>query len=388
MLDLEREHAELAEPLRLAYERVVASGRFILGEEVERFEAEAARWLGTRFAIGVSSGTDALLCALTALGVGAGDEVITSAFSFVATGEAIVRTGARPRFVDVDPTTLNLDLDRVESAIGPRTRAIVPVHLYGEPVPMDELAVLAERRGVAVVEDAAQAFGAVDRGARVGTRGRAGCFSFFPSKPLGALGDGGLIATSDAALAERCRALRSHGRSADRAQFETVGGNFRLDALQAAFLRVKLPHVEVLRERRAHHVRAYTEAFRSLDGIRVPFGVDREGRIGSSTRSAWALYTLRVPARRRDELVTFLADRGIDTAVHYRVPLHRQPALAAARVGTEQLPHAEAAAREVISLPLFPSLTRTERMRVIDAVRAFFETPKSRDIAPAQHVPT
>jgi dTDP-4-amino-4,6-dideoxygalactose transaminase len=363
MLDLPREHAGIQTELREAFERVAASGRFILGEEVERFEDEVARFLGVGFAVGVSSGTDAVLCALTALELERGDEVITTPFSFIATAEAIVRAGATPRFVDIDPVSLNLDLDQVAAAIGPRTRAILPVHLYGEPVAMSELLRIAERHGVPVVEDAAQAFGATVCGRRAGTCGALGCFSFFPSKPLGALGDGGLVVTSDPSLAARCRALRSHGRAARGRRFERVGGNFRLDALQAACLRVKLPHVESALARRRHHARAYTQALRSVSGLRTPIASDG---------SAWALYTVRVADGRRDALAAWLGERGIETAIHYEVPLHREPAVANACDPRPSFPVADAAAREVLSLPLFPSLTEREMVRVVGALRDFF----------------
>lgn len=363
LIDLQRQHARVAADVERAAADVVRSQRFVLGPAVERFERAAAAFIGVEYAVGVSSGSDALVCALLAAGVGAGDEVVTTAFSFFATAEAIVRVGASPRFADVSPGTLNLDVEAAARAVGPRTRAIVAVDLYGQPAELDALSKLASSRGIALIEDAAQAFGARCRGRRAGAWGVLGCFSFFPSKPLGGWGDGGLVVTSDAALAQRCRLIRSHGATA-RHEHALVGGNFRLDALQAAVLGVKLAHVEEWMAQRREHAAAYTCAFADVPWLETP-------RVAAGAEPAWALYTVRVKSGRRDALARHLAERGIESAVHYPKPLTLQPALASLGVEPGACPEAGRAAGEVLSLPLFAELTPEEREVVIDAVREF-----------------
>jgi dTDP-4-amino-4,6-dideoxygalactose transaminase len=338
--DLAAHHAPLEAELREAFARVVASGRFVLGEEVERFEASAARRLGVSEAIAVSSGSDALVCALLALGVGPGDEVVTTPFTFVATAEAIVRVGARPRFVDVRGDTLALDERLIE--ISARTKAIVPVHLFGAPARI-------AAGGVPIIEDVAQAFGLRPAGALA-------CFSFFPAKVLGALGDAGLVATDDAELAARCRALRVHG--AGGAQ---IGGNFRMDALQAALLSVKLPHVDAWIARRRQIAEGYSRELEATP-VRLP---------PNHPEAVWACYTLRVPDGARDRLRQHLLDRGIETAVYYARPVHLLPAYARfAEPGA--LPESERAAREVLSLPIYPELSEADQAHVVASIRAFF----------------
>ncbi len=361
LVDLSPQHAALVDRLRDAFDAVLASGQFILGEAVERFEADIAGYVGVRHAIGVSSGSDALLCSLMALEVRPGDEVITTPFSFFATAGAILRLGARPRFVDIDARTFNLDVGEVEAAIGPRTRAIMPVHLFGQMVRMDALTEIASRRGVPVVEDAAQALGAAWQGKRAGAWGTLGCFSFFPSKPLGGFGDGGMIVTDDDELAARCRALRAHG-APRRGEHQWVGGNFRLDALQAALLSVKLPHLDHYLAARAGHAAAYDTELAGLDDITLPLVAPRAA-------PAWAHYTLRSP--RRDELRDFLTEREVASAVYYDRPLYAQPALAPLGMRPGACPRAEAAAAEVLSIPLFPELSEVERRQVVGAVREF-----------------
>jgi dTDP-4-amino-4,6-dideoxygalactose transaminase len=361
LADLAAQHAPIGDEIAAAMRRVVASSRFILGPEVLGFEAAVAEFLEARHAIGVSSGTDALLVALWASGVRAGDEVVTTPFTFFATVEAIQRLGARPRFVDVDPATLNLDVQQVAAAISSHTRAIVPVHLYGSPVPTAALCALGRLHGVRVVEDAAQAFGARDGSRAAGTSGDLGCFSFFPSKVLGALGDGGLIVTGDDALAARCRRLRHHG-SDRRGEHLEIGGNFRLDALQAAVLSIKLKHVPAWTRARREHALAYDAAFRGVPGV-API-TRAEGWNG-------AIYTLRVEGGRRDALRAHLDARGVETAVYYDRPLHLQPALAQIGLGAGAFPESERAAAEVLSLPIYPEMSADERETVIDAVRGF-----------------
>jgi dTDP-4-amino-4,6-dideoxygalactose transaminase/acetyltransferase-like isoleucine patch superfamily enzyme len=360
--DLALEHAALAPALRSAFDRVLSSGRFVLGAEVEALERALAERMGVAHAVGVSSGTDALVVALLALGIGPGDEVVTSPLSFFATAGAIVRVGARPVFADVEPDSLCLDAERVRAAVTERTRAIVPVHLFGRPA-SPEVFALARSLGVPVVEDAAQALGARSPEGAVGALGALGCFSFFPTKNLGALGDGGLVTTDDPALAERARLLRAQGA---RAKYEHVvcGGNFRLDALQAAFLSVKLPHLDEQTARRRAHAEAYERAFATLAqrGLRTPGLV--EGHV-------YHQYVLRHPER--DQLRAHLTARRVGTEVYYPTPLHLVPALASLGHRVGDFPVAEKATREALALPVFPALGEGRRRQVIDAVLDAFE---------------
>jgi dTDP-4-amino-4,6-dideoxygalactose transaminase/acetyltransferase-like isoleucine patch superfamily enzyme len=362
MLDLAAQHAPLAAELTRAFERVLAHGELVLGREVAALEESLASVVGVEHAIGVSSGSDALLVTLMALDVGPGDEVITTPFSFFATAGSIARLGARPVFVDLEPGTFLLDLARVEAALTPRTRAIVPVHLFGEVCFSTALRALSEARGVPIVEDAAQALGAWSSEGRSGALGRAGCFSFFPSKNLGALGDGGLVTTDDAALAERVRALRSHG-ARRKHEHDELGGNFRLDALQAALLAVKLPHLERwTRARRANAAR-YAELFEAArlppSSLRLP---------SRAPGHAYHHYVVRTP--RRDELRAHLSAVGITSEVYYPTPLPLQPALSALGCSPGAFPQAERAAREALALPVFPELGEERLRRVAREVLA------------------
>jgi dTDP-4-amino-4,6-dideoxygalactose transaminase len=361
LLDLAAQNHPLLPAFREAFERVATRGQFILGPEVESFERAIADHLGVKHAIGVSSGTDALLVALMALGVGPGDEVVTTPFSFFATAGCIARVGATPVFVDVDPATFNIDVSRVAGAITPRTRAIMPVHLFGQPCAMKELQAIACEHGLPIIEDAAQAIGARTAIGPVGGLGALAAFSFFPSKNLGAFGDAGLVTTNDAALAARVRLLRSHGAEPKYYNLE-VGGNFRLDALQAAILAVKLPYLEGWARARAENARAYTEAFEAAglppSVLSLPTAVE-EGHV-------WNQYTLRTP--RRDALRAHLASRGIGSEVYYPVPLHRQQCFAELGYSEGRFPEAERCAREAISLPIFPELGAARRARVAQEV--------------------
>ena len=364
LVDLAAQHAPLEPDLDRALYRVRASHRFVLGPEVAAFEAEVAASLGVVHAIGVSSGSDALLAALMALEIGPGDEVVTTPFTFFATAAAALRLGATLSFVDIDPNTLNLDVNRLEAAMTPRTRAIVPVHLFGRPVAMDAVGAIASRYDVAVVEDAAQAFGARYLGRSAGAWGTFGCFSFFPSKPLGAFGDGGLIVTSDAALAAHCRRIRQHG-AADKHEHLEIGGNFRLDELQAAVLRVKLPHAAFWAAERRAHAAAFDRALGGVSGVRLLAPAT------AGFESAAAHYTIRVTGGRRSELARHLADKGVETAVHYPRPLHRQPALEVLGVQSTGLEESERAAAEVLSLPLYAGMTDEQREYVVASIREF-----------------
>jgi dTDP-4-amino-4,6-dideoxygalactose transaminase len=365
LLDLHRQNAPLEAELRAAFARVLASGGYILGPEVERFEKAAAAVAGARFAVGVSSGTDAILVALMALEIGPGDEVICPAFTFFATAGCIARLGARPVFADSQPDSFNIDPEAIEPLITPRTKAIIPVHLFGQPADMDPILEIARRHNLRVIEDAAQAFGAEYRGRPVGALGDCGTVSFYPSKNLGAFGDAGLLVTNDAAIAERVRLLRNHGA---RQQYfhAAVGGNFRLDAVQAALLNVKLPLLPGYTQQRQQHASQYQRLLSALeDEITLP--VTRPGRTHIFNQ-----YTIRVK-NRRDALQAFLAGRGIGSAIYYPVPLHRQECFR--DLGCCQpLPVVEALAGEVLSLPVFPELTPEEQAAVLDAIVGFFNS--------------
>ena len=358
MIDLRRDLAALRPALDAAVARVLDSGTFVLGAEVRALEAELAAFLGVRHAIGVASGTDALHLALRACGLGAGDEVITSPFSFIATAEAVVYTGATPVFADIEPDSFNLDPDAVERAITPRTRAILPVHLYGLPARMDALRELAQRHGLRIIEDAAQAIGARYQGRRVGGWGDLGCFSFYPTKNLGAFGDGGLVTTDDDALAASVRALREHGHQGGY-RHGLLGFNSRLDELQAAVLRVKLPHLEAWTSARQANARAYGELLRGADVTLPTAPPDRE--------HVFHQYTVRV--KDRDRVRARLGEAGIGSAVYYPVPIHAQPSCSPLAPGA-RLPVAEAASDEVLSLPIHPNLRPDELARVAEALRA------------------
>lgn len=324
---------------------VLRSGQFILGPNVEAFEREVAVYLGVKHAIGVNSGTDALVIALRALGIGPGDEVITTPFTFFATAEAISMVGATPVFVDIDPRTFNIDPTLIEPAITERTKAIVPVHLYGQAADMDPILALARRYHLIVIEDTAQAFGGEYKGRKLGTLGDAGAFSFFPSKNLGGFGDGGLIATNDDDVARLTRMLRAHG-SREKYRNEMLGYNSRLDELQAAILRVKLTHVDAWNEERRRRAHLYTELLADSDVLVTP----HEAEYGVHV---YHQYTLRVPNGKRDQVQARLRERGIATAIYYPIPLHRLPPYVGQGLA---LPAAERAAREVLSLPLWPRI--------------------------------
>ncbi len=363
LLDLAAQNHPLLPAFREAFDRVATRGQFILGPEVEAFEQAIAAYLGVKHAVGVSSGTDAVLVALMALGIGPGDEVITTPFSFFATAGCVARVGAVPVFVDVDPDTFNLDVSRVAQAITVRTRAIMPVHLFGQPCAMARLQAVACEHGLPIIEDAAQAIGARTAIGPVGGLGALGAFSFFPSKNLGAFGDAGLVTSNDEALAARVRLLRSHGAE-PKYYNSAIGGNFRLDALQAAILAVKLPHLEVWAKGRAENAARYTEAF-SAAGLRaeqltLPRAVE-PGHV-------WNQYTIR--SSRRDALRAHLTSAGIGHEIYYPVPLHRQTCFRTLGIDEGRFPEAERCAREALSLPLFPELGDVRRARVVAEVLA------------------
>jgi dTDP-4-amino-4,6-dideoxygalactose transaminase len=365
LLDLRRQNLPMEAELLDAFRSVLTSGRFILGPEVEQFECAAAAVAGARFGIGMSSGTDAILVALMALGIGPGDEVICPSFTFFATAGCIARVGARPVFADSCPECFNLAPAGIEPLITPRTKAIIPVHLFGQAADMDPILEIARRRGLAVIEDAAQAFGAVYRGRPVGSLGDFGTISFFPTKNLGALGDAGLLVTNDEALAEQARLLRNHGASR-RYYHSLVGGNFRLDAVQAALLGVKLPRLAEYTAQRQRHFAGYNRALAGRDGVVVPSTHPDRTHIANQ-------YTLRVRGGGRDALRRFLEGCGIASEIYYPVPLHKQECFRA--FGPyPALPVAEALADEVVSLPVFPEMTPEERGAVLAAIVEFLES--------------
>jgi dTDP-4-amino-4,6-dideoxygalactose transaminase len=349
----------MREQLLRAIDEVCASGHFIGGPNVKALESEIAGYLGVAHAVALNSGTDALHLALRALDIGAGDEVITTPFTFVATTEAIGIVGATPVFVDIDPRTYNLDIAQLEAKITPRTRAILPVHLYGCPAPMDEIMAIAQRHHLAVVEDCAQSIGAKIGGRATGTFGTFGCFSFFPSKNLGAYGDGGMLVTDDGELAARARSLRGHGGRV-KYYHEELGVNSRLDEIQAAILRVKFPHLEAWIEKRRAAAGRYTAAFAGSD-LQVPVEP-------GDARHVYHQYTLRVPDR--DRVQQDLKAAGIETMVYYPVPLHLQKVHAMLGLREGAFPESERAAHEVLSIPMFPELLPDMQQQVVRAVMA------------------
>ena len=368
LLDLKEQNDALRPEIEAALARVLDSNGFILGGEVAELEKELAAYCGTKHAIGCASGSDAILLALMALDVGSGDEVITTPYSFFATVSAITRLGAIPVFVDIDPVTYNLDISQIEAKITARTKAIEPVHLYGQCADMVGLNAISETFAIPLVEDAAQAIGAEENGIRAGAMSPVGCFSFYPSKNLGGMGDGGFVTTNDDDLAKKLLALRVHG-SEERYYHKYVGLNSRLDGFQGAVLRVKLPHLDKWTEQRRTNADTYKILFTDL-GLTEQLGlpVERE-----NTKHIYNQYVIRVPGR-RDELRSFLSDKGIGTDIYYPVPLHLQECFAYLGYKTSDMPVAEKAASETLALPIFPELRPEQQHYVVDAIAGFFQT--------------
>lgn len=358
-MDLSAEYGEIGAEIDAALQRVVHSGWYILGPELEGFERELAEFSGTRYAYGVGSGTDALHIALQALGIGPGDEVITVAHTFIASVLAITFTGATPVLVDIDPGTYTIDPACVRAAITSRTKAIIPVHLYGQPADMGPLLELADRYHLAVVEDACQSHGATYAGRQTGSLGHLGCFSFYPTKNLGAYGDGGAIVTSDPQLAERVRALRNYGQE-QKYYHSSIGTNSRLDEIQAALLRVKLHYLEANNHRRQEIAQAYA----AIDSpwLQIP-------AVGPDRSHVYHLYVARTPNRKL--LRAVFNEDGIATLIHYPVPVHLQQAYNSLGIQAGSLPHSERAAEQVVSLPMFPQLTAGQVQAVIAAGKKF-----------------
>ena len=360
MVDLKAQYSTIKPEIDAAIQRVVTNTSFIMGPEVTGFEQAFTQVSNACFSVGVASGTAALHLALLACGIGQGDEVITTPFTFFATGEAISQTGATPVFVDIQPDTYNLDPERVEKAITPRTKAIMPVHLYGQVAEMDEILDIAKRHNLRVIEDAAQAHAAEYRGRRAGSMGDLACFSFYPSKNLGCYGDGGMVTGNDETLIKRVRKLRDHGRMS-KYEHDELGWGYRLDALQAAILGAKLPHLEAWTEARRGHAVRYNELLAGSD-IVTPAA-------RPYNRHVYHCYVVRTP--RRDELAAHLTAAGIGVVIHYPLPLHLQPAYRSLGYGPGSLPVSEACAQQVISLPMYPELTDAQIERVTTAVKAF-----------------
>ena len=375
LLDVNAQNLPLESELRAAFERVLRSGQFIMGPDVPAFEVEVANFVGAKHAIGVSSGTDAILLALMALGIGTGDEVLCPTFTFFATAGCVARAGAKPVFVDADPLTFNLDVTDAARKVTSRTKAIIPVHLFGQSADMDAVMKLAAEHKLAVIEDAAQSLGASYKGKPVGTIGTFGIYSFFPSKNLGALGDAGLLVSNDDRLAEQARLLRTHGAK-PKYYHKFVGGNFRLDSMQAAFLRVKLPHYNGYTGRRKANAAYYTEKLGKLSGVAIASEADPRAKLilpvaHSDREHIWNQYTLRLPgAGRRDALRKHLTDRGIGTEIYYPVPMHEQECFAYCDA-KGSCPTATRLAQEVISIPIYPELAPAQREEVVAQLRLF-----------------
>ena len=360
ILDLKPQIDALWPELQAAFAKVMASGHFIIGPEVQAFEQEVAAYLGVRHAVGLNSGTDALYIALRALGIGEGDEVVTTPFTFFATAEAISHVGATPVFIDIDEASFNIDPACLEAAITSHTKAIIPVHLFGRPCAMDKIKSIADSRGVPLVEDCAQSFGTTWNGAKVGGLGVFGCFSFFPTKNLSAFGDGGMLVSDDDALAATARMLRAHG-SRKKYYNEVVGYNSRLDELQAAMLRVKLPHIDTWNRARRRVAARYQTALSALPGVVIPEVVD--GHV-------FHQYTIRLLNADRDAIQVQLQAAGLATMVYYPVPCHRLKLYSESHAGT-LCPVAERMASEVLSLPIWPEMeeaTQDAVIRIIEQV--------------------
>lgn len=364
-VDLRAQYAAIGKEVMAAIEAVMERQQFILDAEVRSFERELAAYVGAQDAVGCASGTDALVLALMASGIGPGDEVITTPFTFIATAGAIARVGARPRFADIEPQTFNIDPDAIAAAVTERTRAIVVVHLFGLAADLAPIMALARRQSIAIIEDAAQAIGARYQGKRVGAIGAMGCFSFFPAKNLGGAGDGGMVTAGNAELAQRLRMLRDHG-SREKYSYETLGLNSRLDEIQAAVLRVKLKYLDRWTGQRRARAQRYRELLAEggiNDWLKPP--VEPPGR-----EHVYNQFVIR--CARRDDLRNFLSSRGIPTQVYYPSPLHLQSAFTDLGCREGQFPIAEKASREVLALPIYPELSDEHQRAVVNAIAQFY----------------
>lgn len=367
LLDMKRQYEPLREKLLAAVAKVCDSGRYVLGPDCEELERAVAEYTGARHAVACASGSDALLLALMALDVGHGDEVICPSYTFFATASAVSRLGATPVFVDIEPATFNIDPRKIEAAVSKHTKAIIPVHLFGQCALMDEIGQVAARHNLAIIEDACQSIGATYAGRSAGTLGDVGCFSFYPTKNLGCMGDGGLMTTDRDDLAAKLKLLRGHGME-PRYYHQVVGINSRLDTLQAAVLNVKLPYLDTWARQRETNAQRYHALF-------TQYGLDKILTLPQTVRAAkhvWNQYTIRIPDGRRDELRKHLTAAKVGTEIYYPVPLHEQQCFAALDYPLGSLPETERAARETLALPIFPELTAAEQQVVVASIAGFF----------------
>jgi len=389
LLDLKEQYGKIKDEISLAIEEVVNSQCFILGPKVEELEREIAKYCGVRFAVGVASGSDALIISLRAIGVGYGDMVITSPFTFFATAGAIYNVGARPVFVDINPDTFNLDPGKISQFLRSlkredlrKVKAIIPVHLFGQIAEMDDILRIAQEFGLKVIEDAAQAIGAEYNSQRAGSIGDLGCFSFFPSKNLGGYGDGGMIVTDDEKLAEKVKMLHLHGVNKSKYEHLIVGYNSRLDALQASILKVKLKYLDEWSEKRQRNAAYYNELFKetslssnseyeALNSSKYPVILPR---VSKGRRHIFNQYTIRIRRNKRDELKKFLEKKGVGTAIYYPLPLHLQKCFCSLGHKEGDFPVAEKASKEVLSLPIYPELTNEMQEYVVQRIREYFRS--------------
>ncbi len=364
-LDLSAQYKSIKEEIDTAVKKVLESTVFIGGKEVEEFEKEVAEFCGARYAVGVNSGTDALLLSLKAIGVGSGDEVITTPFTFIATAGVIANCGAKPVFVDINSETFNIDPIKIEKAITKKTKVILPVHLFGQMADIDEIMSIARKYNLYVVEDAAQVIGAEYKGRKAGTIGDLGCFSFFPSKNLGAYGDGGMVVTNNEELANKIRLLKNHGSSHKEKYLNlTIGTNSRLDALQAAILRVKLKYLPRWSKKRAEIASYYSRLLKGIGDVITPVATPNRNHI-------FHQYTIRT--KFRDKLQKYLREKGIPTMIYYPLPLHLQPAFKYLGYKKGNFPEAEKVSKEVISLPIYPELKKSEVKKIVKIIKDFYE---------------
>ncbi len=361
-IDLPAQYKNLRKEVNLALIQTLKEGNFILGKRVKVLEKKIAKLVGTKFAVGLNSGTDALFLSLKALGIGRGDGVITTPFSFMATAEVIATVGARPVFVDINPETYNIDADKIKKAITKKTKAILPVHLYGQMADMKKIMQIAKRKSLFIIEDAAQALGASQNGKIAGSIGVAGCFSFFPTKNLGAFGDAGMITTNNGKLAEKLKMLRNHG-SREKYYHEFLGVSSRLDEIQAAIILAKLPYLKKWNKKRQKIASFYDKNLKGVGDIIIPSALKNNVHI-------YHQYTIRT--KYRDALVRFLKRKNIPVAIHYSIPLHLQPALKYLGYEKGDFPEAERAADEVISLPIYPEFKKSEQQKIVKEIKNFF----------------
>ncbi|MCX6779488.1 MAG: DegT/DnrJ/EryC1/StrS family aminotransferase [Candidatus Magasanikbacteria bacterium] len=365
-LDLKKQYKQIASEINSAIKRVLNNGVFIGGEEVNNFEKEVAGFCNIKFALAVNSGTDAIFLSLKALGVQEGDEIITTPFTFIATAEAIANCGAKPVFVDIDPVTFNIDVDQIENKITKKTKVILPVHVFGQMVNMDKIMKLAHRYKLSVVEDAAQSFGSFYKGKLAGAVGRIGCYSFFPSKNLGAYGDGGMIVTDNKKIMEKIKLLKNHGSSSkDKYKNLILGINSRLDSIQAAILRVKLKHLNKWMEEKRKKAAVYNKELSAVKKIILP-------QVLINNKHTYHQYSIRVIEERND-LHNFLQQAGIPTMIYYSLPLHLQPAFKYLGYKKGDFPNSEMVSQEVLSLPLYPEFSQAEQKLVINKIKTFFK---------------